>query len=127
MRLLNSVDYGAPQQRNRVIFWAAKVGLDLPEWPIPTHVPRGRYHYGPRYIKFAGEERRIPVASRNPFEEEGETERRAPFFAVTVEEAISDLVRPLFLFNPCRLIVCLILSVRGTGESNTRLQKLCSK
>ena len=92
MRLLNSVDYGAPQQRNRIIFWAAKAGLDLPEWPIPTHVPRGRYHAAPRYIKVAGEVKSVPVASRNVFEREGETERRAPLFAVTVGEAVSDLV-----------------------------------
>lgn len=125
MRLLNSVDYGAPQQRNRVIFWAARVGLDLPEWPIPTHVPRGRYHHAPRYIRLAGEEHRIPIATRTPFEEEGETERRAPFFAVTVGEAVSDLVRLIPHFNQGRIIICLVLSNHGTGESLAHPSNQC--
>lgn len=90
MRLLNAADYGAPQKRSRVIFWAAKIGLKLPQWPLPTHIPRGRFTIGARNI--AGVDKPIPIASRNSFEEEGETGRRAPFLATTVEDAISDLV-----------------------------------
>ena len=98
VRLLNAADYGAPQKRCRVIFWAAKLGLDLPKWPLPTHIPPGPFAIGARNI--AGVHRPIPIASRNPFEEEGETGRRAPFLAVTVEEAINDLVRA---FSPLRI------------------------
>src|SRR5260221_259236 len=29
--------YGSPQGRRRVIFWGARRGVPLPEFPIPTH------------------------------------------------------------------------------------------
>ncbi|KAJ3542763.1 hypothetical protein NM688_g5941 [Phlebia brevispora] len=39
--LLNAGQYGAPQGRSRVIFLAAKRGVPLPHFPIPTHgIPR---------------------------------------------------------------------------------------
>lgn len=95
IRVLNSADYGAPQQRNRVIFWAAKLGIALPKWPVPTHIPRGGYYGITRKVAGVGH---IPIALRDEFEDEDENERRAPFYSVTIEEAIGDLVRSF----PCK-------------------------
>lgn len=86
MRVLNSADYGSPQQRNRVIFWAARLDLALPKWPKPTHIPRNGHNSVIRRIADIGF---APVASRNEFED---GHKFAPFHAVTVKEAIGDLV-----------------------------------
>ncbi|KAL5511284.1 hypothetical protein ACEPAH_4500 [Sanghuangporus vaninii] len=85
MRVLNSADYGSPQQRNRVIFWASRLDVALPKWPIPTHIPRSGHNTKIRRI---GEIGFAPIAARNEFEDGHEY---APFYAVTVNEAIDDL------------------------------------
>ena len=90
MRILNSADYGSPQQRNRVIFWASLPELLLPEWPCPSHYPRGGHNSVIRNVPGVGA---VPKASRNDLEpgaHDGHT--HAPFYAVTIKEAIGDLV-----------------------------------
>jgi DNA (cytosine-5)-methyltransferase 1 len=41
-RVLNAVDYGVPQYRERLILLGAKKGLTLPSYPTPTHHPAGK-------------------------------------------------------------------------------------
>ncbi|KAK7034044.1 hypothetical protein VNI00_012475 [Paramarasmius palmivorus] len=36
-KILEAGQYGCPQSRKRIIFWGAKRGLKLPDFPIPTH------------------------------------------------------------------------------------------
>lgn len=91
LRVLNSADYGSPQQRNRVIFWGARLGLALPKWPTPTHIPRNGHNSVIRRVSDIGY---APVASRNKFEE---CHQHAPFYSVTVNEAIDDLVTTNFI------------------------------
>ena len=91
MRVLNSADYGSPQQRNRVIFWAARLGLPLPKWPTPTHIPEEGHGSRIRKVADVGF---APVASRNMLED---GHQHAPFYAVTVKEAINDLVSSYFI------------------------------
>ena len=86
MKVLNSADYGAPQQRNRVIFWASRLDVPLPKWPTPTHIPRSGHNTKIRRI---GEVGFAPIAARNEFEDGHDY---APFHAVTVLHAIDDLV-----------------------------------
>ncbi|EJD02256.1 S-adenosyl-L-methionine-dependent methyltransferase, partial [Fomitiporia mediterranea MF3/22] len=85
MKVLNAADYGSPQQRNRVIFWAARLDLALPKWPTQTHIPRQGHKAVQRRITNGF---LAPLASRN---ESGEKHEQAPFYAVTIKEAIDDL------------------------------------
>ncbi|KAG8935978.1 hypothetical protein FRC02_005174 [Tulasnella sp. 418] len=78
--LLQAGAYGAPQSRFRLIFLAAKRGLPLPEFPIPTHsFPHQQFNIDMNdgYDAFKPPNNHI-----------------GPFPAVTVDDALSDL--PLF-------------------------------
>ncbi|KZT51804.1 S-adenosyl-L-methionine-dependent methyltransferase [Calocera cornea HHB12733] len=70
-KVLQAVQYGAPQERNRVIFMAALRGETLPEFPLPTHTWRSKVGPGLGVLR----------------DEEG----GAPHPYITVEDAISDL------------------------------------
>ncbi|KAI5117478.1 hypothetical protein M0805_007182 [Coniferiporia weirii] len=87
VRILNAADYGSPQQRNRVIFWAAQIGIPLPKWPAPTHIPKAGRNHTIRKVSSIGH---IPSPSRHPLDTE-EGHQHAPFYSVTVLEAIDDL------------------------------------
>ncbi|THH12028.1 hypothetical protein EW145_g289 [Phellinidium pouzarii] len=89
IKVLNAADYGSPQQRNRVIFWAAQLGVPLPRWPTPTHIPRNGHNHTVRKVASGN----IPLASRQSLDSEG-GHRHAPFYSVTVLEAIDDLASP---------------------------------
>lgn len=84
-RLLQGGQYGVPQSRSRVIFWGAKRGLQLPDFPIPVYAfPRG-----PTRVTLPTEGKLEPITrSKNPTE----YHHFAPLRAITVDDATSDLV-----------------------------------
>jgi DNA (cytosine-5)-methyltransferase 1 len=76
--------YGSPQGRRRVIFWGARRGVPLPEFPIPTH------NFGTTmWAVQLDTGLKLDHVSRDP----DRAHRGAPLRAVTVDDAISDLVR----------------------------------
>ncbi|KAJ4475666.1 hypothetical protein J3R30DRAFT_3405914 [Lentinula aciculospora] len=84
VKVLQAANYGAPQSRERVIFWGARQGLKLPEFPIPTHTFAAKEHH---LLEHADLKLSRSTRSRDP-------ERPhffAPFRAVTVHDAIADL------------------------------------
>lgn len=89
-KVLQAAQYGTPQARERVIFWAARYDVPLPEFPVPTH------NYGKGVRSFDLPTREIlhrPVRVRPPHDAKRDAYMQyAPFRAVTVEDAISDLV-----------------------------------
>ena len=106
-KLLQAGQYGAPQTRLRVIFLGAKRGLPLPRFPIPTHctaddVMQKRLETG-NLLR--------PAVRVIPYEEKDVENRKAwlqfaPHLRVSVEDAISDLVRLPFPLLPDQL--CLL-------------------
>ncbi|KZP21168.1 S-adenosyl-L-methionine-dependent methyltransferase [Athelia psychrophila] len=87
--------YGAPQGRKRVLFWGAKRGCPLPEFPMPTHAFKAsNIHTLPDKTKILP-----PSRSLNP----EDTHQWAPFNAVTITDAIGDLP-PFDWKNPKQLI-----------------------
>ncbi|KAF7965632.1 hypothetical protein HWV62_42606 [Athelia sp. TMB] len=87
--------YGAPQGRRRVLFWGAKRGCPLPEFPMPTHGFKGsNYHKLPDGTK-------LPPPSRSL--DPDEPHQIAPFYPVTITDAIGDL--PPFDWGNPRLII----------------------
>jgi DNA (cytosine-5)-methyltransferase 1 len=76
--------YGSPQGRRRVIFWGARRGVPLPEFPIPTH-NFGTSHWTVQLDTGI----KLDHVTRDP----SRPHRGAPLRAVTVDDAISDLVR----------------------------------
>lgn len=76
--ILQAGDYGAPQSRRRLIYFGARVGLTLPNLPLPSHF----FHERPQNMQlptmgFA------PIALRK--------KECAPHPEVTVRDAIGDL------------------------------------
>ncbi|EGO21115.1 hypothetical protein SERLADRAFT_417509 [Serpula lacrymans var. lacrymans S7.9] len=80
--VLQAGQYGAPQGRQRVIFWGAKRGLLLPELPIPTHGFVSR-----NYKVSTGT--RLPRMTRS--KDPTDDHLCSPFRAVTINDAIGDL------------------------------------
>lgn len=76
--------YGSPQGRRRVIFWGARRGVPLPEFPIPTH-----NFETTQWAVQLDTGLKLDHVSRDP----DRPHRGAPLRAVTVDDAISDLVR----------------------------------
>ncbi|KAI9511110.1 S-adenosyl-L-methionine-dependent methyltransferase [Russula earlei] len=75
--------YGSPQNRRRVIFWGARRGFPLPEFPIPTHNFESAYHWAVQLDTGL----KLEHVARDP----DRPHRGAPLRAVTVDDAISDL------------------------------------
>jgi len=75
--------YGSPQHRRRVIFWGARRGFPLPEFPIPTHNFETM-----QWAVQLDTGLKLEHVARDP----DRPHRGAPLRAVTVEDAISDLV-----------------------------------
>lgn len=88
IKVLNAAHYGSPQQRRRVIVWAAKLGHPLPAFPSPSHF-LSRKDVMKLRISTIGD---LLPASRSTQTDEVELHSCAPFPAVTVSDAISDLV-----------------------------------
>ncbi|CAA7271617.1 unnamed protein product [Cyclocybe aegerita] len=84
-RLLQAGQYGVPQSRQRVIFWGAKRGLPMPEFPVPVYAfPKSNT----RITLPTGKMLDPPTRSRDP----DEFHYLAPLRPITVLDAISDLV-----------------------------------
>jgi DNA (cytosine-5)-methyltransferase 1 len=75
--------YGSPQNRRRVIFWGARRGLPLPEFPIPTHNFESK-----QWTVQLDTGLRLDHVMRDP----DRPHRGAPLRTVTVDDVISDLV-----------------------------------
>jgi len=75
--------YGSPQHRRRVIFWGARRGLPLPEFPIPTH-----NFESTQWAVQLDTGLRLDHVARD----QDRPHRGAPLRAVTVDDVISDLV-----------------------------------
>jgi DNA (cytosine-5)-methyltransferase 1 len=75
--------YGSPQNRRRVIFWGARRGIPLPEFPIPTH-----NFVSPQWAVQLDTGLKLDHVTRDP----DRPNRGAPLRAVTVDDVISDLV-----------------------------------
>jgi DNA (cytosine-5)-methyltransferase 1 len=89
-KVLQAGSYGAPQDRERIIFLGAKRGHKLPDFPTPTHAFKPARQWK---IPLRQRDRiRPPTCSRTHDDDH--------FFAshptVTVNDAISDLVRLFF-------------------------------
>jgi len=74
--------YGSPQHRRRVIFWGARRGFPLPEFPVPTHNFETK-----QWAVQLNTGLKLEHVARDP----DRPHRGAPLRAVTVEDAISDL------------------------------------
>lgn len=83
-RLLQSGHYGVPQSRHRVIFWGAKRGLLLPNFPIPVYAFQNRIK---RLNPPCGDYMEELSRSMDP----ANLHSYAPLKAVTIQDAISDL------------------------------------
>ncbi|KAL0581108.1 hypothetical protein V5O48_000897 [Marasmius crinis-equi] len=97
-KVLQAGQYGSPQGRERIIFWGAKRGLKLPEFPIPTHAfPRSAVWKLP-----CNKTRPLPppTRSRDP---DVTGYLYAPLRAVSVFDAIDDLP-PFEWINPHEII-----------------------
>ncbi|KAG2133739.1 S-adenosyl-L-methionine-dependent methyltransferase [Suillus clintonianus] len=92
--VLHAGNYGAPQARRRVLFVAARQGVALPEFPIPTHffphtkvqrvkLPTGAYLGPVTRLKYG----------------DNKADLSAPLHFVTIHEAIGDLP-PFDWVNP---------------------------
>ncbi|KAF7338022.1 BAH domain-containing protein [Mycena venus] len=84
-KVLQAGQHGAPQDRERLIFFGANRGCKLPEFPIPTHAfpkPANKYRL---FIQ----NDHIPPAKRG--RAPGDDHIYAPHDAVTVDGAIGDL------------------------------------
>lgn len=90
-KVLQAAQYGAAQARERVFFWAARRDVVLPKFPYPTHhYARGVHSYNLPDGEVLHRPVRVPPhesARRSDYAQ------YAPFQAVTVEDAISDLRR----------------------------------
>lgn len=75
--VLNAGSYGVPQSRKRTFIWAAAPGEKLPEWPSQIHV----FSSPQLTISLPGGIKYTAVPNQNG----------APYRAVTVRDAISDL------------------------------------
>ncbi|KAF9469258.1 hypothetical protein BDZ94DRAFT_1244081 [Collybia nuda] len=106
-KLLQAGQYGAPQGRRRVIFWGAKRGLQIPNFPVPVYAfPKGVHRCT---LPTGGY--MLPMSrSLVP----GDYHQCAPLKAITVNDAISDL--PAFEWkNPNKIFPC-----KPTDKAETR-------
>ncbi|KAG0701495.1 hypothetical protein DFH29DRAFT_1000139 [Suillus ampliporus] len=92
--VLHAAHYGAPQARKRVLFVAARQGVPLPEFPIPTHFfPHTRV----QRVKLPTGAYLGPVSRLKYGDNNGDLS--APLHFVTIHEAIGDLP-PFDWVNP---------------------------
>lgn len=88
--MLQAGQYGAPQDRKRVIFWGARRDVPLPKFPLPTH-----------FFPKTSEARKLPTgdllfpvtrALIDDASHRSDYHQCAPFPLVTANDALSDLV-----------------------------------
>jgi DNA (cytosine-5)-methyltransferase 1 len=88
LKVLQAGQYGAPQSRNRIIFWGALRGYTLPPYPLPTHA----YPVKVFFRKLAGGVKIPPVTRAPSPQNEDDYHQIAPHHPITVNDATSDLV-----------------------------------
>ena len=96
---LQCAEYGTPQSRRRVIFWASKLGFPLPSFPQPVNV----FELG---------------SSTHNWHK---SRRSAPHPAVTVGDAISDL--PAFEWINPHLVIA--ETQQDRSDRAARRHKIC--
>lgn len=96
---LQCAEYGTPQSRRRVIFWASKLGFPLPSFPQPENVVE-------------------PGASTSSWHK---TRRSAPHLVVSVGDAISDL--PAFEWINPHLVIA--ETQQDRSDRAARRHKIC--
>jgi DNA (cytosine-5)-methyltransferase 1 len=91
-KVLQAGQYGAPQNRERVIFWACKRGLVLPKHPVPLYAWK-KGAISPLLPTGA----KLPPPTRSLIP--GVGHQYAPLMPITVKVAIGDLVcfRPMLV------------------------------
>ncbi|KIM49346.1 hypothetical protein M413DRAFT_15448 [Hebeloma cylindrosporum] len=83
-KMLQAAQYGIPQSRRRVIFWGAKRGIAIPDFPVPVYAyPQGANRVSLPTGKFLTP----PTRCKEP----GEFHSYAPLPAITVNTALGDL------------------------------------
>ncbi|KAF8965236.1 S-adenosyl-L-methionine-dependent methyltransferase [Flammula alnicola] len=95
-KVLQAAQYGVPQSRRRIIFWGAKRGLPLPDFPIPVYA----FQKGMNKTSLpTGDKLFPPTRSKNP----DNFHQFAPLRPVTVDASVGDL--PAFDWkNPHKII-----------------------
>jgi len=91
-RLLQAGQYGAPQSRRRVIFWGAKKGVPLPEFPVPVY----GFGIGNHSITLPSLTKLKPITRSKDI---GNPHQFAPLRPRTVDDAIGDLVCVNFILK----------------------------
>ena len=84
-KALQAAQYGVPQSRRRVIFWGAKRGVPLPDFPVPVYA----HEKGMNLVHLPiGKSLNPPTRSRDP----ENPHQYAPLRPITVDASIGDLV-----------------------------------
>ncbi|KAG5220384.1 C5-DNA-methyltransferase [Salix suchowensis] len=83
-KVLEAGQYGAPQGRQRVIFWGARRGIIIPDFPVPTHCY-------PKPAKFYKQPIGCPLRPATRSKDPDICHSFAPMRAITVNDAIGDL------------------------------------
>lgn len=107
-KVLQAGQYGAPQNRERVIFWGAKRGLPLPKHPMPVYA-----------WKKGAISPLLPIGNKLPPPTRsvvnGKPHQCAPLKPITVDAAICDLVC-LFFYCCCYYSDDSLPSRNSTGK-----------
>ncbi|KAJ8522382.1 hypothetical protein ONZ45_g1036 [Pleurotus djamor] len=90
-KILEAAQYGAPQGRQRVIFWGSRRGNAIPDFPLPMHCFAAQIFKQPDYTEL------LPVTRAKNIDLCHHSV--APLPTVTVEDAIGDLP-PFDWINP---------------------------
>ncbi|KAJ2935641.1 hypothetical protein H1R20_g1454, partial [Candolleomyces eurysporus] len=95
-KLLQAIHYGVPQSRARIIFFGAKKGLTLPEFPVPVYAFTKGVFRASIPIGEKGKLTKIPPPSRWKSKKSGDGHEKlfhqcAPFEITTIFGAIGDL------------------------------------
>ncbi|KAF5373890.1 hypothetical protein D9758_000794 [Tetrapyrgos nigripes] len=118
-KILQAGQYGCPQSRQRIIFFGARRGLKLPEFPIPTHAFWKPAHNWNLPIDRSGKQKLYAASrSRDPHPQQGHA--CAPLKPVSVNQAVSDL-RAFEWMNPH-----LIIPARQNSEDMNEGALQCS-
>ncbi|EIW74107.1 S-adenosyl-L-methionine-dependent methyltransferase [Coniophora puteana RWD-64-598 SS2] len=95
-KVLNAGQYGAPQSRQRIIFWGAKHGELMPAFPLPTHslqnpLQKSRLPTGSWSLPVTWDRKGLWLLQDCVYEKAAGLHSCAPFDMVTIEDAIGDL------------------------------------